>query len=172
MSSALKNAHIALEDGTAHVSFQPGYVLKVSILCEGLDWQLSSLEQVCTSCLPFLSTLEDLYIHEYPQSQPDWKDNIENRVWLDLLHPFTAVKNLYISEKISLHIGPALQEGRTTEVLPTLENIFLEGQESSGPVQKGIGQFVAARQASRRVTISRWANSEDKIDKTRIFRDY
>jgi hypothetical protein len=71
MSSALKNAHIALEDGTAHVSFQPGYVLKVSILCEGLDWQLSSLEQVCTSCLPFLST--------------------ENRVWLDLLHRFTAV---------------------------------------------------------------------------------
>ena len=169
VSSALENAHIALDHDTAHVTFQSrisGYTLKLSILCEGLDWQLSSLKQVCTSCLPFLSTLKDLYIHEHARSQPDWKDDIENSVWLDLLHPLTAVENLYISEKVALHIGAALQElveGRTTEVLPTLGNIFLEGL-SSGPVQEGIRQFVAARQVSSHpVTISRWANSgEDK----------
>ena len=169
VSSALENAHITLDHDTAHVTFQSrisGYKLKVSILCEGLDWQLSSVEQVSTSCLPFLSTLKDLYIHEHARSQPDWKDNIENRVWLDLLHPFAAVENLYISEKIALRIEAALQElveGRTTEVLPTLENIFLEGL-SSGRVLEGIGQFVAARQVSGHpVTISRWENSgEDK----------
>ena len=171
-SSALENARIALEDGKARISFRSqiyGYVkLEVLIFCEGLDWQLSSLAQVCTSCLPFLFTLKDLYIHEHGHSQPDWKDNIENRVWMGLLHPFTTVKNLYISEKIELRIGPALQglvEGRTTEVLPTLENIFLEGLELSGRVQEGIGKFVAARQVSSHpTTISRWANSEK--DKT------
>ena len=166
ISSALENAHIAIKDDNARVIFRPhnyasGFVLYVSIICEGLDWQLSSLEQVCTSCFPFLSTLKDVYIHEHPKWQPDWKDNIENRVWLELLHSFITMKNLYISKTISPHIGPALQEGRTTNVLPTLENIFLEGLESSGPVQKEIGQFVAARQISGHpVTISHWENSE------------
>ena len=170
MLSGLENAHIALRDDTARVTFRSqiyGYVsmlLEVSIFCEGLDWQLSSLEQVCTSYLPFLSTLKDLYIYEYPYSQPYWRDNIENRVWLGLLHPFTTVKNLYISEKFALRIGPALQElveGRATEVLPALENIFLEGLESVRPVQEGIGHFVATRQVSSHpVTVSRWANLE------------
>ena len=165
MSSALEEAHIALEARTARISFGPqirGHVdLKVSILCEGMDWQLLSLEQVCTSCLPFLSMLNDLYIYEYPHSRPDWKANIENLIWLGLLHPFTTVKDLYISKTIAPHIGPALREGRTTNVLPTLENIFLEGLESSGPVQKEIGQFVTARQVSSHpVTISHWKNSE------------
>ena len=163
ISSALENAYIALEDGTARVTFLYGSVkLEVVIWCEGLDWQLSSLEQVCTSCLPFLSMLKDLYIDEYEYLKADWEDKIEHRLWLGLLHPFTTVKNLYISEKIGLLIGPALQElveGRTTEALPTLENIFLEGLDSSGHVQKDIGQFVAARQVSSHpVTISRWAN--------------
>ena len=40
---------------------------------------------------------------------------------------------------------------------PTLENIFLEELEKSGPVQEGIGKFVAARQVtSHPVTVSRW----------------
>ena len=167
ISSALENAHIALKDGTARVSFLPQKYpyrrveLEVSVLCEGGDWQISSLEQVCTSCLPFLSTLKGLFIHEHAHSQPDRKDNIDNRVWLELLHPFIAVKNLYISKEIAPRIGPALQEGRATEVLPVLENIFLE---SSRRVQKGIEKFVAARRVSSHpVTTSRWANSE--VDK-------
>ena len=135
----------------------------VGIICRVLHLQLSSLEQVCTSCLPPLSTLEDLYIYEDLFPQPDWKVDIENELWLQLLHPFTAVKNLYLSKKIALSIGPALQElaeGRTTEVLPALQNVFLEGLESSGPVQEGIGKFVAARQvASRPIAVSRWAQS-------------
>ena len=171
MLSALENVHIALEDGTAHVSFRPTiYVykeLEVSIFCEGLDWQLSSLEQVCTSYLPFLSTLKDLYIHEHARSQQDWKDNIGNGPWLDLLRPFTAaMKNLYLSEKIAPSIGPALQElveGRATEVLPALQNIFVEGFESSGPVQESIGHFVAAQQVvGHRIAISRWADPKKR----------
>jgi hypothetical protein len=163
ISSALEKVRIALWDRGARVTFLYGSMeLKVEILCEGLDWQLSSLEQVCTSCLPFLSALKDLYIYSRPLFKEDWKDKIEHRVWLGLLHPFTTMKNLYISEEIALLIGPALQElveGRTTETLPSLENVSLEGLESSG---HGIGQFVAARQVSSHpVTISRWANLEN-----------
>ena len=168
MSSTLENARIALKAGTASISFRPqihGQVeLEVSILCEGLDWQLSSLEQVCTSSLLFLPTLGDLYINEYTSSEPDWKENVGNGPWLELLRPFTAMKNLYLSEKIALRIGPALQEhveGRTTELLPTLENIFLQGLGPSGLAQEGIVQFVAAQQVvGHRIAISGWANPE------------
>ena len=46
---------------------------------------------------------------------------------------------------------------RTTEVLPTLENIFLQGFWSSGPLHEGIEKFVAARQlTSHSVAVSRW----------------
>jgi hypothetical protein len=73
--------------------------IEVKILCRESDWQVSSLEQVCNWCLPPLSALEDLYIYEDSKSPPDWRDNIENTLWLELLHPFSGVKNLYLSEK-------------------------------------------------------------------------
>ena len=169
-SRAIEQAHITLQDDSAKVNFSSRTFrheeFKVVILCKGLDWQVSSLEQVCSSCLPPLSILEDLYIYEDPYSQPDWKDGpgIENRQWLELFFPFMAVKNLYLSEKLASRIAPALQElveGRTTEVLPTLQNIFLEGPESSGAVEEGVKQFVAARQVvSHPITVSRWAKSK------------
>jgi hypothetical protein len=113
--------------------------------------------------------LEDLYNYDDELPPPDWKDdNIENRLWLDLLQPFTALKNLYLSEDFASRIGPALQElveGRATGVLPTLQSIFLERFEPSGPVQEGIQQFFAARQIdSRPIAVSRWDNSENEKD--------
>ena len=103
-----------------------------------------------------------------PHSQSDRKDDIETGQWLQLLRPFTAVKNLYLSEEIVLCIGPALQElvgGRTTGVLPALQNISLKGLQPSGPVQEGIGQFVASRQVtSRPIAVYRWDNSESEQD--------
>jgi hypothetical protein len=125
-------------------------VLEVRILCRELDWQVSSMEQVCTLCLPPLSTLESLYIYEYPRWRPQWQDNIENALWLELLHPFTSAKNLCLSEDIARLIVPALEEldgGRATEVLPTLQKMFLESQPS-GRVWEGIQQVVSARQVT------------------------
>jgi hypothetical protein len=113
--------------------------------------------------------LEDLYIDEDPHSQLDWKDNIESRLWLGLLHPFTAVKNLYLSERFAQSIGPALQElvgSKPMEVFPTLQNIFLKGLQPSGPVQEGIGQFISWRQVTGRpIAVSRWGDSySEQVD--------
>jgi hypothetical protein len=116
-------------------------VLEVTIPCRESDRQVSSMGQVCTSCLPTLPTLENLYIYKYPTWRQHWQGNIENTLWLELLHAFTSVKNLYLSEHIARRIVPALQElvgGSATEVLPTLQNIFLEERHKSGPVQEGI----------------------------------
>ena len=135
-------------------------MVEVKILCQASDWQLSSLAQVCTLSLPAFSTMETLYIYENPHSPPDWKDNIENTKWLDLLLPFTDVKDLYLSKLFSPRIALALQEltgGRITEVLPALQNVLLEGFQPSEPVQEGIAQFISARQLTNRpVAISLW----------------
>ena len=123
--------------------------------CTVSEWQLSSLEQVCTSSLPPVSTLEDLSICEDRYERPHWEDDVENTLWLDLLRSFVAVKNLYISKEFVPRIAPALQElvgRRTTEALPAVENIFLE---DFWPSHEGIEKFVAARQlTSRPVAVS------------------
>ncbi len=165
---APNDAHVIFDSRTAWVTFQPQASqfrvsieqVKVEILCREPDRQLSFLTQICTSSLGLLSTMENLYIYENRRLQLDWNDNIENAEWLGLLVPFTAVKNLYLSEQFVPRLAPALGEltgGRTTEVLPTLKNIFLEGFLPSEPVQEGIRQFVSARQLTDQpVDISVW----------------
>jgi hypothetical protein len=107
-----------------------------------------------------LSTVEALYIeHQYWELA--WKDDaIENTLWSQLLLPFTAVKYLYLSKEFAPGIAAALQElvgARITDVLPSLQNIFIEGLESSGPLQESIGRFVAARLLSDHpITVSAW----------------
>lgn len=112
-----------------------------------LDHQLSSLVHVCAASLPPISSLERLFIEDCSYPVLDWQDTIENMQWLGLLRPFASVKNLFLSEEFASFISPALQEelieGRTTDILPTLQEIFLP----AGPYE-GIEQFVAARQAT------------------------
>ena len=163
---ALDEARVQFDDFTACVNFRYRTSqsrldgLKIAISCGEPDWQLSSIEQVCNFSLHSISTVEDLYIERlYPQLV--WKDDgIENTLWLELFLPFTAVKNLYISKESVPGVAAALEELvgiRITEVLPNLENIFVEELEASGLFQENIGQFVAARQLSDHpVTISGW----------------
>ena len=124
--------------------------LYVTISCEQSDQQLSSIAQVCAKCLPPLLTVENLQIvTKNPYSGLDWNDDIEDDQWLELLRPFTAVKSIYLSEEFESGIASALQDlvgGRTTEVIPSLQNISLTRLESIGPFQEAIGQFIAARQ--------------------------
>jgi hypothetical protein len=61
------------------------------------------------------------------------------------------VKSLHLSKKFASGIAAALQElvgGRIMEVLPSLENIFLDVYKPSESLRENIGQFVAARQLS------------------------
>jgi hypothetical protein len=151
---ACDEAHVRFIDYTASITLRnrtssfDDFLINIS--CREPDWQLSSIEQVCTSLHP-LSMVEDLYIvHGYWQLF--WtNDAIDNTVWLQLLLPFTAVKNLHLSTEFAPEIAATLQElvgGRMTEVLPSLQNIFVEGLEPSGLFRENIGQFVAARQLS------------------------
>jgi hypothetical protein len=105
--------------------------------------------------------VERLYVLESSSAELSWQvDDIENGQWLELLRSFAAVKGFYLCKKFAPRIAPTLQElvcESVSEVLPTLQSLFLEELHSSGPVQEGIDQFVAARQlASHPIAISSW----------------
>ena len=165
--SALDEAHVhVFVPGIASIRFRhraSGYSfehLLIDISCNEPDWQLSSIEQVCNSLHP-LSTVEDLYIEGqagYPLL--DWNyDPIENTLWLQLLLPFTAVKKIYLSVEFAPRIAATLKElvtSRVTEILPCLQNIFVEGLNPSGPLRENIERFVAARQLNNPIAISDW----------------
>jgi hypothetical protein len=108
-----------------------------------------------------IPAVQHLYIHE-SEAWPVqlWQDDIEGSQWLELLRPFTAVKDLYISKEFVPRIAPILQElvgERAADVLPALQTLFLTETPSLRPVRKGIRQFVAARQlASHPIAVSRW----------------
>jgi len=108
--------------------------------------------------------MENLYIHEERYSPPNWKDDIESTEWLDLLIPFTTVRNLYLSKQFAPRVAPTLQEltgGKTTEALPNLQNLFLEGFQLTELVHDGIGTFISARQLTNHpVAILIWERPE------------
>ena len=157
-------ARVSFYDWGVQVTF--GGSLDLAISCRKLDWQLSSLAQICSSS--FLQTLVPMVeclsieIAQVYLDEQRWQYAIENSQWLELLHPFAAVKDLYISEMFAPYIAPALQElsgESVTEVLPALQSLFLERYPSdySRLVQESIGQFVSARQlAGHPIAVSRW----------------
>ena len=162
---ALDEAHLEFKYQFASVTLRyrtPKSVLnELRIKTSMMDpiWQpsvVAAVVQLCKSSLPPLSIVEDLNIN----SQKFFLEihTIESALWLELLLPFTAVKNFYLSGEYAPDIAAALQElagDKIKEVLPRLQNIFVEGLEPSGPLQENIKQFVAARQLlNHHITVS------------------
>jgi hypothetical protein len=124
----------------------PGIVgrgLQLGISCRRSDWQLSSLAQLCNSSFPptLISSLEHLYIYNDEYSRLLWQDDIENCQWLELLQPFTAVKNLHLSREFTPRIVPTLQKlvnEKVTDVLPALQCLSLEEDYRPGPIREAI----------------------------------
>jgi hypothetical protein len=138
-------------------------VLKLEILCIEPERQFPLLAQFCRSPFFSLPTLEHLYIDGGSFSRQHLRDHTENARWIELLQPFTLVKNLYLSKDFALRIAPALDElgGEiVTEVLPALENVFIEKLKLYGPVTEAFQNFAAMRQPSGHpIVVSRWERS-------------
>jgi hypothetical protein len=139
-------ARVAFFEGEVDVGLYPrnmdDEILSLAISCKPSDWQLSSVAQVCDSALFSLPTLERLEIY----IKRSWKD-VENAQWVELLHPFTSIKDLLLGDDSIQHVAPALEQlsgEMVIETLPALQNLLLEGPQPSEPVKKAIGKFVAA----------------------------
>ena len=142
------------------VDREPRESLVLAIKCRDSVWQLSALVQILSPLLPLLPTLERLDIFEGHHPRPHWQHDMERYQWLEVLQPFTAVKNVYLSEELALHVVPALEElvgDGATDVLPALRNLFLEGHQLPGPVREALEKFITERQLSGYpVAVHRW----------------
>jgi hypothetical protein len=124
-------ARVVLSDSGATVSLPQTFDdrgLELGISCREIDWQLSSLAQVCRSCFhqAVISAVEHLYIFGRGLARHHREDDIESSQWVELLLPFTAVKNLYLSKEFAPRIVLALTGHRAMGVLPSLEYLHLE----------------------------------------------
>ena len=165
---AFDKAYVQFGNRLVSVALPPKSVselgLVFEIICDQSDWQLSSLAQLCSFSFPqaLIPAVERLYIIDEVRSQLRWQGDIESDQWLELLQPFTGVKEFYISRGFAPRITPALQELAeewvTEASLPALKTIFLQGEHLSG---SAIEHFIAARQlAGHPIAVSRW----EKID--------
>ena len=164
---ALKEAHVDFDHegilvtsypSTQTVDEESGFRISGKVPVQGP----SIMAQVLTTLFPPIHAVEDLYIYGNEELLSEWEDPVENLEWLEIFRSFTAVKNLYLRKEIARCIALPLQglgEG-VTAVLPTLESLFLEDLELSGPVEEAIGQFIAARRLSGHpVAVSSWNRS-------------
>jgi hypothetical protein len=110
--------------------------------------------------------LEHLYILGDAIMQPLWQDDLDNTQWLELFHPFTNVKNLYLSREFVQRIALTPQElvgvGETIteapEALPNLQSIFFQKSPSVPETRR---QSMAARLlSSRPIAIYTWIRQD------------
>ena len=132
-------------------------VLSVGILCKKLHPQLWSLAQVGSASLLPVSKVESLEISsELLKEQLHQEHTEEDGRWLNVLQPFSAVKNLYPQENTLPSLAYALNdvpEERITEVLPALQGLTMDEPLPPGPidtpsapaVQEAIERFIAMR---------------------------
>jgi hypothetical protein len=137
-------------------------VLNLSMLC---SWyaggsQLSLLAQICSMFLPPLPSLELLGMFSSKHLLSRLQHEVDNTRWMEILRPFATVKDLVLDERVGFSVAPCLQElvgEQVTEILPALQNIFLQGIRSPGSVPEGIGKFTAVRGLSGRpVVLHHW----------------
>jgi hypothetical protein len=127
--------------------------LSWSILCEGFDWQVDSIAQICTHILPLCSSVSSLDVKCRTTNGPleIQPDDLDPTQWIELFNSFPSVQTLTIPGKLEPFVAAALQgltEESAAEVLPALQNLSIVGTMTDTAAQQDIQSFVTARQHS------------------------
>ena len=140
---------VEFDDSEINLKFIPSDNFKLTIECDNLVGQVSSIAAICRELSPLLSRVERLDLHgKYLPLSPFWQDDTVpvDLDWLGLFYPFITVQNLYVSKKLGQLVIPTLAE-LTTEgakaVFPNLRTLFLEELQPSGSARDAIEAFVA-----------------------------
>jgi hypothetical protein len=124
------------------------------------DLPIVSMVRLFDQLLTIASQVEQLVLYGIEIEEEEWQYVVGDAPWLQLVNPFVSVKSLYVCENMGPFVASALKGltgERVTEVLPRLDDLFLEGLGSSGFVAETIGSFVSIRQFSGHpVILRRW----------------
>jgi hypothetical protein len=119
--------------------------LTFQISCRGVDWQISSVVQICNQLSFVLSPIEKLDIDAFESILPV---NMDDTQWLELFQSFTAVRTLRISDNMQSLVVSALRglSGESaTQMLPALEKLHIPGYQAC---KHDDWPFIIARQHS------------------------
>ena len=156
----LDNAEIMIKDEQIYVAMfsreADTYPFGVSVDCRHLDWQVSSVAQICSVLSPVFSAVEHLTLLHEVHSQSSEEHNDVDRIveWRKLLRSFSNVKTLRVEamlvEDVSCCLG--LEDGEPPlELLPELQELTYFG---SGNTSGAFTSFIDSRQnAGRPVTL-------------------
>ncbi|KAH9059957.1 hypothetical protein EDB87DRAFT_1684214 [Lactarius vividus] len=101
-------------------------LLRLQISCEQLDWQLSSMAQVCDQFSPFLFHINNLRIHA--TQSPSGQDVVDDEQWLELFRTFCGATDFRVANELVTAILRALglADGRPATLLPSLRHLHIE----------------------------------------------
>ena len=147
-------------------SFKSHANIGLNIACEALDAPLSSMIRLFEQFPSIPSGVEQLELNDGPWDEliflveQEWETDLADPLWQQLLSPFVSVKSLYVSQGL-VPIIESVLEKLTGEcvitALPSLDNLFLEGSESSGFIENFMESLVSKRQLSGHpIIVQRW----------------
>jgi hypothetical protein len=124
--------------------------LRLQISCRQLDWQLSSISQLCDHFSTFLHSVEDLGIKTTGLSS--MPDDVDDEQWLRLIRVFDSLKDFRVAGDLATDILRALRLAEERKiVLPALRNLRVqEPMSMHGPLRDSVASFAAQRQLSSR----------------------
>jgi hypothetical protein len=143
---------VEFEGRKIDLKFTPSDKFMLTIDCDNLVGQVSSVAAICRDLSPLLSRVERLDLHGKhllslsPFSQGDTAP--ASLDWLGLFYPFIAVRSLSVSEGLGPLVVPALEEltkEGATAVFPELRTLCMEELQPTGSVQEAIEAFIATR---------------------------
>ncbi|KAI9465383.1 hypothetical protein BJY52DRAFT_1243645 [Lactarius psammicola] len=162
MLSSHRRADILTSERAISISFtQPNAPtrLELRISCEQLDWQLSSMTQICNHFSSSLFLVEVLGIKT--TQSPSRQDDVGGEQWLELVRAFGGAKDFRVAgvhsrmTNILRGLHPA-DGGHTTDtiVLPALRNLRIQKRTPIvGPLWDAAQSFITSRQLSRRPVV-------------------
>jgi len=123
--------------------------LTLQISCDQLDWQLSSMAQICDHFPPFLSSVQYLGIDT--TQQLSGKDDVDGEQWLELIRAFDGAEDFRVAGELTTDVLRALRpvDREHTTVLPAVRNFHIPGLVSiHGPLQEAVQSSTTSRRLS------------------------
>ncbi|KAH8984737.1 hypothetical protein EDB92DRAFT_1950567 [Lactarius akahatsu] len=154
IQTPLSQAEVQTSGDAISISFtssgtSSGTPLRLQISCKQLDWQLSSMAQVCDQFSPFLFRVNNVRINSTQSSSE--QDDVDGGQWLGLIRAFGGATDFPVDGELTTAILCALglvEESHTT-VLPSLHHLHIENPRAmSEPSWDGLLSFITLRSRS------------------------
>jgi hypothetical protein len=126
MQSSLLQPDIEISAHGISISFTDSSTsppLRLQILCKPLDWQLSSMAQICDQCSPLLFRFNNFGINTTQSTRGP--DGVDGEQWLALFRAFGGARSFWVTGELMTDILCAFgkADGEHANVLPALRHL-------------------------------------------------